>query len=525
MIIYSHQPPRRVARAPSPAMWLGPTLRPTQGRPSRKKREKGASMYSRFVQARNGFRCGPPATQNYVYDSLNRIQQGYTNGSNWGQTFTVDPWGNLTNVDGVAGKTNPGALAAAPATTKNQLTGYTYDAAGNLSNDNLGHAFTYDAENRIVSTAGATTYVYDGDGQRVIKCAGTYPSCSSGTLYWTGVGSDTLSETALDGTSTEDYFYFNGLRVARVDRPSNVEHLYINDHLGTARMVVTPTGSNTVTYSDADYSPYGIEVPVSGSDPNRYKFTGKERDTESGLDMFEARYYGSTLGRYMTSDPAGKNAVNLANPQEWNSYAYVGNNPMNRTDPTGMFWEELWNFLRWSHWVKNSEVEAALQHDADEMRRQLAKEQLTHNGTSLTASYLSSLSNKEVYDLNASYQLARQAGIGVEVRRRGKIYTADIHHLLPQSNEFRKYFEDAGLDVDDYTMELTPDVHRLLPNGIHTGTGRGGDWNNTWREFFRDNPNASREQILNQMDKMIDEFHLDPSSPKEILDEGDLPVE
>ena len=275
-------------------------------------------------------------TQNYVYDSLNRIQQGYTNGSNWGQTFTVDPWGNLTNIDGVAGKTNPGALAAAPATTKNQLTGYTYDAAGNLSNDNLGHAFTYDAENRIVSTAGATTYVYDGDGQRVIKCAGTYPSCSSGTLYWTGVGSDTLSETALDGTSTEDYFYFNGLRVARVDRPSNLEHLYINDHLGTARMVVTPTGSNTVTYSDSDYSPYGIEVPVSGSDPNRYKFTGKERDTESGLDDFGARYDASTLGRFMTPDPLGGH---LLDPQTLNKYAYVRNNPVTLTDPTGL---DIW---------------------------------------------------------------------------------------------------------------------------------------------------------------------------------------
>ncbi len=77
---------------------------------------------------------------------------------------------------------------AAPASSNNQLNGYTYDAACNVLNDGLGHNFTYDGEDRIVSTSGSTTYVDDGDGKRVVKCAGTYPSCSSGTVYWTGVG-------------------------------------------------------------------------------------------------------------------------------------------------------------------------------------------------------------------------------------------------------------------------------------------------------------------------------------------------
>ncbi len=64
-----------------------------------------------------------------------------------------------------------------------------------------------------------------------------------------------------------------------------------------------------------------------------YKFTGKERDAESGLDNFGARYDASSLGRFMTPDPLGGHIID---PQTLNKYAYVRNNPLNLTDPTGL---------------------------------------------------------------------------------------------------------------------------------------------------------------------------------------------
>ena len=64
-----------------------------------------------------------------------------------------------------------------------------------------------------------------------------------------------------------------------------------------------------------------------------HKFTGKERDTESGLDNFEARYLGSSLGRFMSPDPMGGKTED---PQSLNRYAYVRNNPLTLTDPSGM---------------------------------------------------------------------------------------------------------------------------------------------------------------------------------------------
>jgi len=68
----------------------------------------------------------------------------------------------------------------------------------------------------------------------------------------------------------------------------------------------------------------------------QYLFTGKERDTESGLDYFGARHYASTMGRFMSPDPSGLASVSPSNPQSWNLYSYVLNNPLINVDPNGL---------------------------------------------------------------------------------------------------------------------------------------------------------------------------------------------
>ena len=64
--------------------------------------------------------------------------------------------------------------------------------------------------------------------------------------------------------------------------------------------------------------------------------SGKERDTESGNDYFGARYYASTMGRWMSPDPVFASAARVMDPQQWNMYAYARNNPLSITDPTGL---------------------------------------------------------------------------------------------------------------------------------------------------------------------------------------------
>jgi RHS repeat-associated protein len=278
-------------------------------------------------------------TQNFDYDSLNRIAHAYTSGTNWGETFTIDPWGNLTNIGSYSGKTNQENLNAAPASVKNQLNGFCHDAAGNLvlnsacPTGTFTPTYSFDIENRLAAT-GTYSYVYDGDGQRMKKCSNS--GCTVGTLYWRSTAGDPILEAGVSGSGTEEYVFFNGKRVARRDITGSVVHYYFADHLGSASVVTNATGT-TPFDEDLDYYPFGGIVATSSDVvPQHYKFTGKERDAESGLDNFGARYNASSMGRFMTPDPLWVKLDRLIDPQRLNLYAYGRNNPLRFTDPTGM---------------------------------------------------------------------------------------------------------------------------------------------------------------------------------------------
>jgi RHS repeat-associated protein len=106
---------------------------------------------------------------------------------------------------------------------------------------------------------------------------------------------------------------------------------YWGDHLGTARVMTSATG---VTQQESTYYPFGGEQRViTNNVDNRYKFTGLERDAESGLDHTLHRMCASNLGRWLSPDPL---AGDITNPQSLNRYAYVSNNPATLTDPLGL---------------------------------------------------------------------------------------------------------------------------------------------------------------------------------------------
>jgi hypothetical protein len=226
-------------------------------------------------------------TQSFAYDSLNRITSGQSSGTQWGETFTIDSWGNLTNESGIAGKSLHEGLNTW-AGTNNQLSGFGYDAAGNMTS-NGSNSYVYDAENRLIWASGSPSsrYIYDGAGQRVEKCAAASAttacptSGTTGTLYWRGTGSDTLAETDLGGNDQEEYIFFNGQRIARRDTTSTgtaiAIHYYFSDHLGSHGLVENATG--TACEQDIDYYPYGgAEHDYCANVAQNYKFTGKERD-------------------------------------------------------------------------------------------------------------------------------------------------------------------------------------------------------------------------------------------------------
>jgi RHS repeat-associated protein len=97
------------------------------------------------------------------------------------------------------------------------------------------------------------------------------------------------------------------------------------------------TDNSGTVISNCTFNPFGEQVGCSPDNvSNHYRFTGKERDSESGLDNFGARYYGSSTGRFMSADPFTVTPGRVVDPQQLNLYAYVRNNPLKHVDPTGM---------------------------------------------------------------------------------------------------------------------------------------------------------------------------------------------
>jgi len=112
--------------------------------------------------------------------------------------------------------------------------------------------------------------------------------------------------------------------------PSHFTYYHL-DHLGTPRIL---TDSGGVRVQGQHFLPFGEEMPLeAGLNPR--KFTGHERDSETGLDYMLARYYSAPLGRFMSPDPSNK-GIRREDPQSWNRYSYVRNDPVNATDPDGL---------------------------------------------------------------------------------------------------------------------------------------------------------------------------------------------
>jgi RHS repeat-associated protein len=272
----------------------------------------------------------------YTYDYLNRLATSTGPGSVLLQ-MTYDRWGNKSQAATGNGPHKPlSFLTGSHYKNRISTSGHTYDNAGNLTAEPFdawtgrgAMTYQYDAESRIKSTGGAATatYSYDGHGRRVKKTAGG----QTRYYHYDPLGNPVWEYTTLWETYN---LYFNGKLVFTNTAAMGPSTVWLHtDHLGTVRVKSNASGQ-VIAGTRMAYFPFG-ERTGAKTDPVKYEFSGKERDVETGLDYFGARYYASALGRFLSADPIRLSSQRLPDPQQWALYSYVRNNPLRSVDPTG----------------------------------------------------------------------------------------------------------------------------------------------------------------------------------------------
>jgi RHS repeat-associated protein len=262
-------------------------------------------------------------THSYSYDVLDRLTAAtYTGSPN--ESYAYDGVGNRTT----SHKSATYGYQPFNRLTNTATASYLYNNNGNLTTKAEGSGttqFAWDFENRLVQvvtpSSGSASYKYDALGRRIQRA----PSSGASTNFISD-GQDVVKDINSDGSTVE---YLNGPgidnKIRQKGSSTSTTYYFSQDHLGSTTALTGTTGKlvERVTYDG-----FGNSV---GSTRTRYGFTGRERDPLTGLLHYRARSYDPQLGRFISEDPIG-----LAGGI--NQFAYVGNNPANSVDPTGL-WE------------------------------------------------------------------------------------------------------------------------------------------------------------------------------------------
>ena len=291
--------------------------------------------------------------QYYSYDYLQRLTEvrlGSRTSSNK-IAYGYDRWGNRTSsaTKGTVANFMACSTDCAVDATTNRISNWRYDAAGNpigISSSTL----QWDGAGRLesIDNGASASYSYDHLGRRILKRAP-----SDNTQYFYDVTGKVLWE--FDPGTTDDHqkmvrAYFNGRLFTSTGDAAAGSHTVYTDHLGTPRLKLHVT--TAASQARDDYYPFGQQVNTVVDAAHDRRFTGKERDAESGLDYFGARYYHSVAGRFLSVDPV-LDSADPTNPQSWNRYAYTFNNPLKYVDKTGEIVDLAWDFLSVAWGVKS----------------------------------------------------------------------------------------------------------------------------------------------------------------------------
>ena len=203
---------------------------------------------------------------------------------------------------------------------------FSYDLNGNMTTgDDLtdpaavvsrGISYTVDNMPDSVTRGAATTnFIYDGDGRRAKKTAGSDTTVYVSNLY------EIINAAAVK------YIFAGNLRIAKI-AGTDIEYFH-KDHLGSSTVMTNASGNSVET---SEYLPHGGTRDQSGTSVSDYRFTDQELDTSTGLYNYDARLYDPVIGRFVSADTIVSHPFD---PQGLNRYSYCRNNPLIYVDPSG----------------------------------------------------------------------------------------------------------------------------------------------------------------------------------------------
>ncbi len=311
------------------------------------------------LSRRTGKSCavsGSPFAANYAYDLVSQLLSITNLPTTIANTYTYDNVGNrlsLTDNNGLHSYTYDNVYRLINSTNPNEAYNYdpvgnrnpitqTYDSGNRLLEDDT-YIYTYDLDGNMTSkvkkAGGETTtynynsedqligivtptqtisYKYDALGRRIEKNV-------SGTITrYIYDGEDIIQELDQDNQIIATYTHGPGTDEPICLEKNSQKYYYISDGLGSITALVDSNGNIAQTYR---YDSFGNIINSSGTITQPFTYTGREYDSETGLYYLRARYYDAKIGRFLQEDPI------------WgvNAYSYCNNNPINWTDPLGLW--------------------------------------------------------------------------------------------------------------------------------------------------------------------------------------------
>ncbi len=270
------------------------------------------------------------AQRAYTYDTVDRLT-GVSNFESPAENYTYDADGNRT----ASHLSATYSYQAFNKLTSTASATYTYDNDGNLvsKTDSLGAwTFSYDEENRLtqVNKPGGpiVNYKYDGLGRRIQRT--TSAGANERYVY---DGADTLIDLNADWSVATTYFNDLGIdnHLRQTNATTGVSY-FLTDHIRSTAALADATGD---VVEQGLYDSFGNSP---GNARTRYGYTGRERDPDTGLLYYRARFYDPLVGRFVSEDPAGFNGG-----ANW--YGYVANQPVDSVDPMGLWSTDAHNFI------------------------------------------------------------------------------------------------------------------------------------------------------------------------------------